>query len=86
MNILYDINMDEMGMEMTGMKKGVMWMLHKNNDTECPHECVRDCDNVSGRNVTKNGVFGTVSRVRADTSNCVFFLRKRKIMGGKELC
>ena len=42
-----------------------------------PVDSVGNCENVSGRNGTKDGVFGTVSRVRSDTSNGVI-LRKRE--------
>ena len=50
MNLLDDINMDAMGMDGTGMKKGVMWKLHNDTDPECPQECFGNCANVSGRN------------------------------------
>ena len=65
MNLLDDINMDAMGMDGTGMKKGVMWKLHNDTDPECPQECFGNCANVSGRNGDGNRVLDTVSRVRA---------------------
>ena len=50
MNITYAINMDKLGMDGTGMKKGFMWKLQNNTDPECPQECVKGCENVSGIN------------------------------------
>ena len=78
MNIPDNINTEDMGIGGKVIKNGVMWKLHNETKPECPQECVGNCDNVSGRNGTKNGVFGTVSRVRADTSNCVVFCEKER--------
>ena len=58
MNIPDDINMDEMGMDRTGMKNGIMWKLHNGTDPECPQDYVGNCDNVSERNGYGNGFSG----------------------------
>ena len=50
-NIPDDLDMGEMGMYVTGLKKWITCKLHNETDPGCPHECVGDCDK-SGR---KNG-------------------------------
>ena len=36
MNIPYDLNMYDLGIDGAGMKKWVMWKLNNNTDPECP--------------------------------------------------
>ena len=50
MNIPGNLNMGEMGMGGTGLKKGVMWKLHNATDPGCSHECVGDCDKLGREN------------------------------------
>ena len=40
MNRPDDLNMEDMGIDGTGMKKGVRWNLHNENESECPQKCV----------------------------------------------
>ena len=44
MNILYDLDMVDMGMDRTGLKRGVVWKLHNETDPGFPQECVGGCD------------------------------------------
>ena len=53
MNIPDDLDMGEMGMDGTGLKKGVMWKLHNETDPGCPQECVGYCDKAGGGNGAK---------------------------------
>ena len=53
MNIPDDLDMGEMGMDGTGLKKGVMWKLHNKTDPGCPLECVGDCDKTGRKNGAK---------------------------------
>ena len=48
MNILDDLDMGEMSMDETGLKKGIACKLHNETDPGFPQECVGDCDK-SGR-------------------------------------
>ena len=46
MNIPDDLNMGKMGMDRTGLTKGITCKLHNNTDPGCPQECVGYCDKV----------------------------------------
>ena len=37
LNIPDDLDMEEMGMDRTGLKKGITCRLHNETDTGCPH-------------------------------------------------
>ena len=51
MNIPDYLDMRDMGMDGTGLKRGITCKLHNNNYPRCPQECVGDC----GKAVRKNG-------------------------------
>ena len=53
MNIPDDLDMGDMGMDRTGLKRGVMWKLHNEIDPGCPQECVGDCDKTGRENGAK---------------------------------
>ena len=42
MNIPYDLDMGEMGMDGKGLKKGITCKLHNDTDPGIPQECVGD--------------------------------------------
>ena len=46
MNIPDDLDMDDMGMDGTGFKKGITCKLHNETDPGLPQECVGDCGKV----------------------------------------
>ena len=50
MNIPDDLDMDDMDMEGTGLKKGITCKLHNNTDPGCSQECVGDCGKVGRKN------------------------------------
>ena len=50
MNIPDDLDMGEMGMDITGLKKGTMCKLHNETDPGRPQECVGGCGKV-GRKI-----------------------------------
>ena len=52
-NIPDDLDMGEMGMDRTGLKKGVMWKLHNETDPGYPQNCVGDCDKVGSKFFSK---------------------------------
>ena len=52
MNIPDDLDMGEMGMDGTGLKKGITCKLHNKTDPGCPQECVGGC----GKSGSENGV------------------------------
>ena len=53
MNIPDDLDMGEMSMDVTGLKKGVMWKLNNETDPVWPEEYVGDCDKVGRKNGVK---------------------------------
>ena len=50
MNIPDELDMGEMGMDGTGLKKGITCKLHNNTYPGHPHECVGDCEKVRRKN------------------------------------
>ena len=52
MNIPYDLDMGDMGMGRTGLKKGITCKLHNETDLGCPQECVGYCGKVLRKNRT----------------------------------
>ena len=50
MNITDDLEMDEMGMDGTGSKKGITCNLHNETDRGCQQEFVGDCGKVGRKN------------------------------------
>ena len=50
MNIPDDLDMGEMGMDITGLKKGTVCKLHNETDPGCPQEYVGGCGKV-GRKI-----------------------------------
>ena len=77
MNISDDLDMDEMGMDGAGIKKGVMWKIHNETDPGFPQECVGDYENLGGRDGAEDRSDGRVGRVRADIYDSVI-LKKRE--------
>ena len=60
MNIPDDLDMGEMGMDVTGLKKGITCKLYNDTDPGCQHECVGDFDKVGSRNVAMEGPYGGI--------------------------
>ena len=54
MNISDDLDMGEMGMDGTDLKKGITCKLHNKTDPGCPKECVGDCDKAVNKNIAKD--------------------------------
>ena len=52
-NIPDELDMENISMEGTGLKKGTTWKLHNGTDLGCPQECVGDCDKVGMKNDAK---------------------------------
>ena len=79
MNIPDDLDMGEMGMDGTGLKKGITWKLHNETGPGCPQECVGDCDKVGRGNsakelpdgVTHNGTYDAVILEKGERSQAV---------------
>ena len=51
MNIPDDLDMGDMGMDRTGLKKVITCKLHNDTDPGCPQECVGDCSKVGRKMV-----------------------------------
>ena len=50
MNIPDDLDIGEMGMDRTGLKKGITCKLHNETDTGFPQECVGYCGKLGREN------------------------------------
>ena len=50
MNIPDDLDMEEMGMDRKGLKKGITCELHNETDPRCPQQCVGDFGNTGREN------------------------------------
>ena len=50
MNIPHDLEMGEMFMDGTVLKKGITCKLHDETDPGCPQGCVGDCGKVVRKN------------------------------------
>ena len=50
MKILDELDMGEMGMDRTGLKRGIMCKLHNNTDHGYPQECVGYCGKAGKEN------------------------------------
>ena len=79
MNIPDDLDMGEMGMDGTGLKKDITCKLHNETDTGCPQEHVGDCGKV-GRKYdamecpyggTHNGTYDAVILEKGERSRAV---------------
>ena len=71
--------MGKMGMDGTGLKRGITCKLHNETDIGCPQECVGDCGKVGGGNgamqfpdgETHNGMYDAVILEKIDRSRAV---------------
>ena len=49
-NIPYDLDIGEMGMDIKGLRKGILCKLHRENYPRLPQECVGDCGKAGREN------------------------------------
>ena len=78
MSISDNLDMGEMRMDRSGMKKGFIYKPHNNTYPGCPQECVGYYESVRERNRAEDGSDSHISKVRTDTCNSMM-LRKREI-------
>ena len=79
MNIPYYLDMGEMGMYGTGLKRGITCKLHNETDPRCPQECVGDCGRTGRKNGdmecsnigVRRGTYDTVKLERGENSRAV---------------
>ena len=79
MNIPDDLDIDEMGMVRTGLKRGITCKLHNETDPRCPQECIGDYVKTGRKNVAmecpnigvRRGTYDTVKLERGENSRAV---------------
>ena len=67
MNIPDDLDMGDMGMYGTGLKRSITCKLHNDTNPGCPHECVGDCDKVGRKIVLRSAPMENPITVRIMT-------------------
>ena len=66
MNIPDDLDMGEMGMDRTGLEKGITCELHNETDPGFPQECVGDCGKAGRTNGAMECPDGGIHDVKYD--------------------